>query len=185
MGQSQAVRARLLEPFLKWITCCRLSANHFTLLSLFAGLFFCPVFMWGSKPVAFSLLFLHVLLDGVDGPLARYQQRASNRGSFTDTMTDQVIVIFTAITMIATGYAGAWPGGLYISFYCIVVFFAMVRSALAIPYSWIVRPRFIVYLWFPLEVYLWRGSLDHILWLCSLVLGIKMLTGFVRIRRSI
>jgi hypothetical protein len=87
--------------------------------------------------------------------------------------------------MIATGYASAWPGGLYISFYCIVVFFAMVRSALSIPYSWIVRPRFIVYLWFPLEVYLWRGSLNYILWLSALVLAIKMLSGFIRIRRSI
>ena len=46
--------------------------------------------------------------------------------------------------MIATDYAGIWAGGLYVFFYTMVVIFAMVRSALAIPYSWLVRPRFII-----------------------------------------
>ncbi|MEO2049223.1 MAG: CDP-alcohol phosphatidyltransferase family protein [Pirellulales bacterium] len=92
MHWSQALRGRLLTPFLVVMARAGISPNHLTLLSLATGLGFCPVFIWSSKPVAFGLLVLHVLLDGLDGPLARYSNNASNKGSFTDTTSDQVVV---------------------------------------------------------------------------------------------
>jgi len=156
-----------------------------TLLSLVAGLAFCPVFLWGSGAVAFGLLLLHAVLDGLDGPLARHTQRASNRGSVTDTAADQVVVACSTVTMIHAGYAGAWSGGLYLFLYGIVVLFALVRNALAVPYSWLVRPRFIVYAWMPVEVYLWRGTLDPLLWALTALLAAKAISGFVQIRRKL
>lgn len=60
----------------------------------------------------------------------------------------------------------------------------MVRNALAIPYSWIIRPRFLVYAWIPIEVYYAQGSLDVLLWSVTILLVLKMLTGFIQIRRK-
>jgi len=184
MRYSQQLRGQLLRPLLVVLARLRITPNQLTLLSLLAGLAFCPVFLWSSKIAAFALMLAHVLLDGLDGPLARHTQRASNRGSFTDTAADQVVVAFSTVTLIHTGYAGAWPGGLYLFFYSIVVIFALVRNALAIPYSWLVRPRFLVYAWIPVEVHLWRGSLDVVLWVLAILLALKTLTGFVQIRRK-
>lgn len=184
MRRSQELRGQLLGPFLVMLARLRITPNHLTLLSLLAGLAFCPVFLWGSRILAFGLMLAHVLLDGLDGPLARHMQRASNRGSFTDTAADQVVVAFSTLTLIHAGYASAWPGGLYLFFYSIVVIFALVRNALAIPYSWLVRPRFVVYAWMPVEVYLWRGRLDVVLWVLAILLALKTLTGFVQIRRK-
>ena len=96
-----------------------------------------------------------------------------------------MVVSFSTVTLIHAGYAGAWPGGLYVFFYCLVVIFAMVRSALAIPYSWLVRPRLLVYAWIPLELCVWRGSRDPVLWLFTGLLAIKRVTGFIQIRRQI
>lgn len=183
MRRSQELRGQLLGPLLTILAKWRITPNHLTLLSLLAGLAFCPVFLWSSKLAAFGLLLAHVLLDGLDGPLARYTQRASNRGSFTDTAADQIVITFSTLTLIHTGHAGAWPGGLYLFFYSVVVVFAMVRNALAIPYSWLVRPRFAVYVWMPVELYLWHGSLDALLWLLTILLAVKALTGFIQIRR--
>lgn len=183
MQRSQAWRGRMLRPVLVVLAALRITPNQITFLSLATGLAFGPVFLWGSRPVAFGLLLLHVLLDGLDGPLARHLGRASNAGSFTDTMVDQVVLAFSTVTMIHAGHAGAWPGGLYLFFYGIVVIFAMVRNALAIPYSWLFRPRFLVYAWFPVEVYLWPGTLNLLLWLGTVLLAFKTLTGFLRIRR--
>ena len=61
----------------------------------------------------------------------------------------------------------------------------MVRNALEVPYSWLIRPRFVVYVWIPVEIYWWPGSLDILLWVCSLLLGAKMLSGFLRIRKRL
>jgi len=185
MDWSHDLRGRLLDPVLGVMSRIGLRANHITLVGLLVGLAFCPVFLWGSKGAAFWLLFLHVLFDGLDGPLARFRRTASNRGSFTDTMADQLVVTATAVTMIHAGYAGAWPGSLYVFFYFAVVAFAMVRNALSAPYSWLFRPRFLVFSWFLVEVYWWQGSLDWILWIASAVLALKTLTGFLTIRRRI
>ena len=110
---------------------------------------------------------------------------ASTRGSIIDTMVDQMVVTLTTVTMIHVGHASAWPAGLYIFFYLVVVVFAMVRHLLAAPYSWLFRPRFLVFGWFIVEVYWWQGSLDWVLWLASALLALKALTGFITIRKRI
>jgi len=183
MMQSQELRGRLLRPLLAALARLRVTPNHLTLLSLLAGLAFCPVYLWGWHLAAFGLLLAHAVLDGMDGPLARFTGKASNQGSFTDTVTDQVVVTFSTVTLIHAGQAGIWPGTLYVFFYGVVVLFAMVRNAMAIPYSWLVRPRFIVYAWLAVDLYVWPGSLNVLLWIMTVLLAGKMLSGFVKIRR--
>ncbi|MCA9023247.1 MAG: hypothetical protein KDA74_24030, partial [Planctomycetaceae bacterium] len=138
-----------------------------------------------AKPLAFGLLLFHVLLDGIDGPLARFQGIAGNRGSFTDTASDQLVVTFTTIALIHYSTVTIIAGSLYLFFYTLVVVFAMIRSSLAIPYSWLVRPRLIVYAWLPVETYFLPGSLNYLLWLFILLLGWKSLTGFYKIRKKL
>ena len=142
MEWSQSLRGRLLQPLLSLMSAAGLRAGHITFLSLLSGIAFCPLFLWGSRAAAFTLLFAHVVRDG---PLARFKGEASTRGSIIDTMVDQMVVTLTTVTMIYVGHASAWPAGLYIFFYLVVVVFAMVRHLLAAPYSWLFRPRFLVF----------------------------------------
>lgn len=185
MNRSQAWRGRWLRPLLAGLEKLGCRPGHVTLLSLLAGLAFCPVFLGSSTLAALGLLGLHVLLDGIDGPLARHLGRASNRGSFTDTMADQVVVTFSTITLMHAGIAGLWPGAMYLLFYTVVVLFALARNAMAIPYSWLVRPRFFVFAGIPVELYIWRGCLNLMLWIVAALLAWKALTGFVKIRRQL
>ncbi len=134
---------------------------------------------------ALGLLVLHVCLDGLDGPLARYAKTASRRGSFTDTMTDQIVITASTITLIAAGVVWVVPGACYIFIYTVVVAFSMIRNALEIPYAWLVRPRFFVYLWLPIELYVLHGSVDYVLWAFTGLLTAKMLTGFIKIRKRL
>ena len=185
MAKSQAIRGRLLLPLMKLLARCHVRPSHLTFLSLLAGLAFCPVFIWSNQVVAMALLVLHVLLDGLDGPLARHLGVASDRGSFTDTMADQTVVTFSTLTLIHTGMTSLWPGGMYVFFYTVVVLFAMARNAMSIPYSWLLRPRFFVFLGIPVELYVWEGTLDILLTGVSAVLAWKVLTGFVKIRNKL
>ncbi len=184
MVRGQLLRARLLAPLLRLLEFLRITPDHLTFLSLIAGLAFCPLF-FRSPAAAFLALLLHVLLDGLDGPLARHLGIASRRGSFTDTMADQLVVTATTITLMKAGEIGITAGGVYIFVYGIVVAFAMVRNALAIPYSWLIRPRFVIYLWIPVEVWWWPGTIEIGLWIASSFLAAKMFSGFVRIRGAL
>lgn len=59
----------------------------------------------------------------------------------------------------------------------------MLRNALDIPYSWLVRPRFVVFCRLPVEVYLLPGMLVYILILFDALLSWKAPTGFYNLRR--
>lgn len=184
MVATQQWRARVLNRWLVLLTRLKVSPDAVTALSFFAGIAFAPV--WFLSPAAaLALLALHVLLDGIDGPLARFQGVASRRGSFTDTMSDQAVVTAVALTLMIDGVIGALPGGLYIFLYALVAMFAMVRNALAAPYSWLVRPRFVVYAWIIIELFVWPGTLTGLLWVCNGLLAIKAATGFLRIRKRL
>ena len=184
MHATQRWRARLLRPLLIALTRWGVTPNTLTLISLLTGLLFCPLWFY-EQVAAAGLILLHVALDGLDGPLARHQGLASRRGSFTDSMSDQCVVTGFTVTLMADHVVSPVPGACYIFLYALVVGFAMVRNALSIPYSWVVRPRFVVYGWLPIEMYVWPGSMDGLLWACIVVLALKVLTGFLRIRDRI
>ncbi len=183
MERGQALRARALGPLLRGLAAAGVRPDHLTLVSLGAGLLFCP--LWFVSPaLALVALLAHVLLDGTDGPLARHLGIESARGSFTDTMADQAVVTASTVTLIGAGVVGPVVGSLYIYAYLLVVAMAMARNALHIPYSWLVRPRLVVYAWMAVEAYAWHGSLDWVLWIATAALGVKAISGFVQMRKG-
>ena len=111
----------------------------------------------------------------------------ARRGSFTDTLADQIVVTVSTLTLMATPIpaVSVWIGGAYLFLYAAVVGFAMVRNAWAVPYSWLVRPRFWVYGWIAVDLFLLPGWMNVVLAVFAVLLGVKMASGFVAIRRSL
>jgi phosphatidylglycerophosphate synthase len=99
----------------------RVTPDHLTLLSLLAGLAFCPLYFW-ALPWAFAALAIHVFLDGLDGPFARYLGTASRAGSFTDSMSDQTVIAATTLMLMYVHVVDLLPGVIYILTYTVVVF---------------------------------------------------------------
>lgn len=184
MDVSRRVRASALAPVLAALDRIHCRPDHITIVSLVVGLAFTPLYPIAGAWALLALL-LHLALDGLDGPLARHQGSASRCGSFTDTMADQLVVTTSTLTLMHAGVVGGIAGSVYIITYAVVVIFAMLRNALGVPYSWLVRPRMIVYAWIGVELWWWPGSLDVVLWFFSALLAAKVLTGFVRIRRKL
>lgn len=184
MVYTQELRGRWLGPLLEGMKRLGLKPDHLTVLSLLAGLSFCPLYFW-FPALAFVMLGLHVVLDGLDGPLARHLAVASRGGSFTDSMADQTVIAGTTLTLMYAHAVDLLPGVLYIVTYTVVVLFAMARNFLKVPYSWLFRPRFFVYAWIAVDHYLLPGTMTWVLWGCTALLGAKSLSGFVRIRKRI
>ena len=184
MQWTQDLRARMLRPLLVVLTQGKVGPNVLTFLSLMVGLSAAMVLMkaplWGLV-----LLALHVALDGLDGPLARHQQKESHRGSFADTMADQIVITAVMLVTIKMGAVDALAGGLYIFFYTLVVAFAIVRNYLRVPYTWVLRPRFIFYGWLLVEFYLWPGTLNYLVWVFNLFLVGLAVRGFYRIHKAL
>jgi phosphatidylglycerophosphate synthase len=187
MEFGQRIRARLLHPLLISMTRAGIRSDAITVLSGLAGVAFLPAWLTGQRALAVAFLTLHVLLDGLDGPCARFQGSASPRGSFTDTIVDQIVVTTVSIAWmigrpspLAIGLSGA-----YIFLYMLVVAMAMVRNALAIPFSWLVRPRFFVFAAMALEVAGVTWVTEPTLAIACILLATKASSGFFYLRRKI
>ena len=181
-GQKQ--RARLLAPLLNLLARWGVTANNITLLSAIFGLASCPAFLY-SPFVGLVLLFIHVLLDGLDGPVARHSGSSSAKGSFTDTAVDQIVITVVMLTLMHMGIIGPVTGAVYIFSYSIVVAFAIIRNYMNVPYSWLLRPRFVIYAWMVVEFYFWPHTLAYIVWFFNILLVGKLTSGFVKIRRKL
>ena len=185
----QQVRARFLGPLLRLLTRLRITADHVTFISLLMGFGFCIVW-WKSPAWAVFCLLLHALLDGLDGPLARHQQTASAKGSFTDTMCDQLVVTASMIVLMFAEKVHIVPGTIYIFCYAMVVTFAMVLNAMGKPYRLVVRPRFVVYTWVAIDLWLIPLKFSpegfyYLIWILNIPLVFTMVTGFFSIRQNL
>jgi phosphatidylglycerophosphate synthase len=184
MEQGQRLRETILRPLLTGLSRVHVRPGAVTFASLASGLAFIPAWP-ASRPAALALLALHVILDGLDGPLARWQHRASARGSFTDTVCDQLVLAGVVVTLMADSLLSTWSGGAFLFLYTLVVAFAMVRNAIGIPYSWLVRPRFFLYAAILIELWLQNGMLNALTWCLTALLALKAASGFLAIRRAL
>ena len=185
------LREKWLGPMLAIMSKLGLRPDHLTFVSLIFGLMFCPLYFW-SPILAFISLLLHTVVDGIDGPLARHLGVQSKAGSFTDTTCDQIVVVTVTLTMMChpDQLIPIPAGTIYIFLYTIVVVFAMVRNAMGIPYSWIVRPRLIVYGWLFLETFFFTGmrlagSTVIVIWVANTLFLLRMVSGFFKIRANL
>ena len=203
MERYQGFKQRLLLPLLRALDRIGVTPDGITGISLLLGLIFCPFYLWGdfSSPAGYGwvvaawvVLLAHVIVDGIDGPLARFQNVAGPRGSFTDTLADQVALAASTLTFIAAEPLGLpglglFAGGAYLFLYTVVVAFAMVRNALDIPYRFVLRPRYWVLLLLFIECFLWRTPAmalvtEAFVWAFNILLGWHVWEGFLAIRRK-
>ena len=186
MEYGQQLRARFFAPLLRVLTRLRVTSDHLTILSFLFGLAFAPLWYFEYYWSGIAALWIHVALDGFDGPLARFQNSASPRGSFTDSFCDQSVVSIVTI-MLMVGWPGlsVTAGSIFLVVYTGVLAISMVRNSLQIPYSWLLRPRLILYLAIPCQLLGVPHAIAVVVWCSNAVLGIKLATGFYKLRKRL
>ena len=178
----QNVRAKNLKPLLLLLTKWKLKADSISGISLFTGILAVAAFKWNIT-VAFILLLLHIILDGLDGPLARFRKEATAGGSFVDSCCDQMVVALTTLVFVQMGILVPTLAGFYVFAYTVVVAFSMIRNAIEIPYSFLIRPRFFFYIAAFIELFWLPGTLNIACILFTLILIFHMLCGFFALRK--
>lgn len=181
MRWGQNLRAKMLLPLLQWFVRMSVRPDHITFLSLVSGLIGAGMFYF-SPATALILILLHVVFDGIDGPLARHMGVGSNKGSYTDTAADQLVL--SAIVFVLMDMQIIWPvmGGVYILLYTVMIGFSMVRNALNVPYQFVLRPRFLLYVWIIVELYFYPQTVNYMLFACNVIFIPTVFLGFNKIR---
>jgi len=147
------LRDEKLKPILETMTRLGIDPNTITYLSM-ALFFLSLLFIYDHPFVGGFFLLLHCLLDGLDGPLARYQRKESNAGSILDILNDQLGIIFlpaAAIYFFETDPIYAYFFGL---FYTLDIILVVVLNTLRVRVRFVLRVKYLYYGLFFLSAYL-------------------------------
>jgi phosphatidylglycerophosphate synthase len=144
-------------PLLQLFTFLRINANHLSFLQTLL----CFSLFFHLTPVYLALIiFSHVFIDGLDGPLARFQKRDSLTGAFIDVINDQfclalIIYCLTELQVIST-----FSGFFYVFLYTLVVVICIVRNFLKIDNLFLYRSRLVIYSIFIIDI-LWQINISQ------------------------
>jgi len=180
----QRVRQTLLKPVAAGLSRLGITPDMLSLASVLLGIgfFFCARLNLG---VAIGLLAASVILDGLDGVLARYTRNVSARGSFTDMFCDQLVVALTVGGLVWAGVIMGVLGVLFVYIYTALVIFLVLHEMLAVSSSWLIRPsRMLLYVFVVVYYFTGRNWLDYLL-LSYLGATPLLMLSFARLRRAL
>ena len=86
----QKIRQKLFSPIIIFLSKRKVSANLISVLKIPLGILY-VLLIEKYLIFALSLLIIAIILDLFDGPLARYNNTASDRGKFVDVFCDYII----------------------------------------------------------------------------------------------
>ncbi len=96
-SRSQILRSRIFKPLLKILLRFGVTANRLTNFRIVLGLVFLAVSFF-DVALAGIILIIALCLDEIDGSLARFEKKASDKGKFLDMFADSVIYSFVLIS---------------------------------------------------------------------------------------
>ena len=179
------VRTRLARPFCRLCTAVGCTPDMLSLAGLLALAPFVLLEVWGMHWLAIACIVVSQFLDGLDGPLARYQGVDDVSGSLTDMVCDQTGLAVVVCTLIYTGLSGGALGALYLYLYTVMVVFLVLRNVLGRPYRYVLRSRYMVFFAYLLYAASGINVLNPVLILCSLYMLVVVLRGYVVLRKSL
>jgi len=102
----EKIKASSLKPLLKLLAVLSVTPNMVSFSGIIFALFF-AILIKTNLTLALIFLIVSLLTDGIDGALARYQKKASDRGKFVDVFCSSIVVV---IFLAGIVYAGLVSG---------------------------------------------------------------------------
>ena len=141
-------RDEILKRYINWAIRLHISPKHVTLFGFLIQLILFPLFFafkWYSP--AFLILFIHIVLDGFDGPLARAKKVDSNSGALADILSDTTGLVIVGLSMIFFGeidYEGLVA--LYLVFHLYHTAFNIALNLYQRPLAFIIHTKFFFFI---------------------------------------
>jgi len=183
-GFFETIKKYLFWPIVKACAKIGITANMISYTSAALGVA-ATVYLWYDIKVAAILLLVSLMLDGVDGSVARDQKPPKLAGSITDCFCDQIVISATTIGFIATGLLDPVIGGLYLIGYPLLITFSILKNIINKPNVYVFRPRIIVYASFWLYVFAGINYMDYTVLPISIIILFYVIFDFYSLRKTL
>lgn len=145
----QKVRDRLVGPLVRLLIRCRVTADLISLLSLLQLVPFGYLLLTAENPqqiaIASVFVWLHVILDALDGPIARTTGTAGPAGAFTDMCVDHSGMLITTCLLTAAELINPTSAVAYVSSYTVAIAFTIWLNMIGHPFKLVIRTKYLLY----------------------------------------
>lgn len=135
-NQLAQLRTVVFKPFNKILTALGVTADLLSYLAVLLMVVFAIVSQHNLK-LGFWLIVARMLADVLDGPLARYQKTASDRGKFVDVLMDNLGFALFIIGVVMAGVLAGLPAITYLFATELVVVLMIIRFNLKHRSNWL------------------------------------------------
>ncbi|MBI2588930.1 CDP-alcohol phosphatidyltransferase family protein [Candidatus Saccharibacteria bacterium] len=135
-NQLAQLRTMAFRPLNKILTSLGMTADSLSYLAVFLMVLFVFVSQHNLR-LGFWLIVARMLADVLDGPLARYQKTASDRGKFVDVLMDNLGFALFIIGVVKAGIINSLPAITYLFATELVVVLMIIRFNLKRRSNWL------------------------------------------------
>jgi len=179
----QNIKAILFKPLLYILSALNVSANQISFLSFFISISSLGYSLHSFNPIYFLIgIWIHIFLDSLDGPLARFQGKASKIGSFIDVICDHVGILASGFYMLSFTQVNPLAVLLFITLYTIDIYNLFIANVCKKPISIVFRPRLFVYVAIVFDFMIQSNYTNSLITFLNVILLIQTMLSFSKIK---
>ncbi len=177
-------RDRFWKPVCVFLTHLGVKPDHLSYLNL-VMVFGFVYFLIDIPLISFFALLTSVILDSIDGSLARHQKVSSDKGSLLDIGMDHFVLMAVILTLIYTKAMDGFWGAAYAINYLVMIMHVLSMRALRLHVFPVVRSKYYLYLVWALFLFTGLNYLDVFLVFFSIYMFLTNLFLFRTFRCSL
>ena len=130
-------------------------------------------------------MIINILLDGLDGPVARLGRYASDKGALSDILNDITSMVVVALTAIHFGFAHETLGFAYVVTYIYMIVFIIARNVMEMPYKVVFKSKYWMFGFLLIKVHFGYDILNPFLLILTVYQMVMIGKGVVVLRRHL
>ena len=139
-----------------------------------------------SRPVlAFLFILANIILDAMDGVLARHTKTDSNSGAFTDIVCDHVSMFIVVTALLYYNFVMPLNVLVYIFLYVVLIVFTVVRNKLSISPKFVFRSKYYVFFLYGIWAFTDVNLLDGFIFFFNLIMFGMVLRSYAVLKRKL
>lgn len=147
MTKFNQIKSRIFHPLIVLLDHLHITANFISVFSALVAVSSLIYAIYFDKPYVFLIgIWIHMLVDGIDGSLARYQKKDSKKGALIDVIFDHMGITSSVIFGIYFMLVNSLNIGIYLGLYTFIIIISLFLLFKNSQNEIIFRPRFYIYL---------------------------------------
>jgi phosphatidylglycerophosphate synthase len=134
-------RKPITKLFSKIFISLHINQSHITAFRFVLLIAFLPLWIYEHYNVAITFLAINILLDIIDGDLARILNTDSDIRKFEDVMADNIMVVVLPLALIWQGLISGFLGGYYLFIVTLSWWLSVVKRNFVIKSNWLFRAQ--------------------------------------------